>query len=188
MKRVDPEIKEYILRVAKEQYVERRDNPLDVIPKVVIPNAFYITEYKKYVSELERLKNLTEEEAKVEEANYRKEQLEDYRKYIAKEERELENLINLLEKVKKWNCKDTLLELKNFIVLEIGSKISQYERRQKSIPCVDVEVSGNEFKEEMIRRYQNIVDSYRKDVEREQKWANDTNRMIRDLKDDLGDW
>ena len=188
MEQVDPDIKEYILKTVKEQYVERGDNPLYVLPHFVSPSKFYVDEYNKYKAELERLKNLTDEESKEEEIAYRKRQLCDYKKYFADEKDKLKNLIMLLEKVRDWNCPESLLELKNYIMENINYDIISRERHLKHDSLVDAEISGKEFKEEMMRRYENIVNNCLKSIENERVWVNQTNKMLEDLKKNLGDW
>lgn len=184
----DPVVKNCILKYAKEQYFERRDNTLDTLPHFVEPHKFYIDQYNEYKFKLERFKNLTDDEAKEEEINHRKNQRDDHEKYIAEEKQKVKNLNHLFEKIQKWDCPDSLMELKNFVLQDINWDIIQHTKCVNYSPCIDIEVDGKEFKEEMIERYQGIVDDYSYDVKREQKWADEMNEMLNDLKDSLGDW
>ena len=185
---IDPELKAYILNAVKKQYVERRDNPLDILPHSVEPTEFYSKEYEKYKIEIERLKKLTDEEAKKEEIAYRKKQIDDYKKYVEAEKQKIENLKGLLVNIQNWNCPVSLAELKNIMVEKINTDIISHERCANYISYIDIEINGKQFKKQMIVRYEGMMDGYLKNMKREQAWADETNKLLKDLKDNLGDW
>jgi hypothetical protein len=183
----DPDIKNYILNYAKKQYVERQDNPLDILPHSVVASKYYTTEFEKYKNELERLKKLTIEEAKSEEVTHREKEIHDYKEYLEINNKKMDVLKHRRLKIQQWDCPASLTELKNDMIDNISDDINLMVDRSKYESLL-YEMSGSEFKEEMVERYQRIVDDLSYDVKREQKWANETNKMLNDLKDNLGDW
>jgi hypothetical protein len=180
--------KDFILKFVKQEYVERRDNHLPVLPHEVKEPAFPSEQLKKYTQELTFLKNLTDEEAKIEEIKYRAEQTNSFNALIDSEKEKLRNSEKMLKQVQEWNCSESLSKLKEYLVSDIEKHICTINERINYPSFVDPEKSGEKWKCERIQCIQNIVDSYIKEVNREKAWANKTNKFLADLKENLGDW
>lgn len=184
----DAELKNFVLKYVKNNYVAEPDNPLDALPHFVVPKKFYVDQYNEYKIKLEKFKNLTDKEAKQEEIAWRKEQLDAYEKYIDKLKCEIERMTILFKKVENWECPESLKKIKEYMLKDISYVISSHDKLMKLDPCIDPEINGKEFKKQMIERYQGLFDSYKKNVEKNQDHANGINKMLKDLKDDFGDW
>jgi hypothetical protein len=90
--------------------------------------------------------------------------------------------------IEKWKCQESLLELKDGVIKNLKAELRRKMEHLKYNPICEREMSGKEFKDTMIERYQDRVRDYSRHVDREYEWANKTNKLLKDLKDNLGDW
>lgn len=183
----DTTFKQFAMRCARAfgACVTMRDDPIDKDIPLFEPSSWHIEQIKADQKELERISNLSDDDASLESKKEYDRKIEEYKEYISKAERTRQNYDRILLSARTWiPPTDDHKELKKFMIDQIESSIrcdcdnSYYHDK---IAAMEV-LSGADWKAMKIKELQESLKYHEKHHREEIERVEGRNRWVRELR------
>jgi len=177
------EFKDFALLCARMMgaNIMMRDEPFDASIKKYEPSPYYKESLEDTKEELERVKNMSEAECKEKAHSEIYDEIKRIKGYIEKSEVQRERYSSMLEKVREWippttehvRFKELMIEqLKDSMKFDCSN--GNGEKRLEKLKTEKLP-TGEEWRQEQIKRLEENVERYSKEYEQEVQRTNERN-------------
>lgn len=188
----DQTFKEFALTCARAfgACFHQRDEGLDQPPKLQEPDDYYMEELDKAIKELERFKNLSNEELSVMASDKFNEEVRQIKQDISNKKEAKDRIKKMLTEAKEYNTPTTDHdEFKKFMIdqleqtLKWEGDLSYYENSLKRFKLL----SGEEYRNSVIEGLQNHVEYCKKFYAKEINRVDEHNKWLKELINSLNE-
>ena len=174
----DITFEEFVLKCARAfgALIDMRDEPMDApIPERFEPSDYHFKELEKAKKRLKEIKKWNEEKAEQEAERAYREALEEREEFINKNKLVRKRYEDMLSKVQKWKPPTIEHEsLKQFMIQQLEESI-EYDC---FVPEMPQRFSGEEFKEQQIKKALSDIDYHEKEYAKEVNRVYERNKWL----------
>ena len=181
----DITFEEFVLRCARAfgALISMRDEPINVpIPERFEPSDYHLKELEKAKKRLKEIKKWNEEMAEQEAERAYQEALKRREEFIEKNNVIRKRYEDMLSKVREWKPPTSdHVDLKKFMIQQLEDSIEF----DCFIPEMPQRLSGEEYKEQQIKKALNDIDYHEKEYAEEVNRIYERNKWLLSLRESL---